>query len=336
MSGRLVVFDTDWFVATAIAKYGTQFDYSRFIYVNAKTKSIVICKDHGELLISPATHIRSVYGCQKCGLVGRTIARRKSAATHRHKLPTSVSTFISMVIEKHGDKFDIDTADYVGLTLGTVTLICKDHGSFTFSPPRHLLKNSNGCPRCGTDIIRDAKIKDYDNFFLAANSVHGNRYTYPESNRSVYVTRKSIIEVICDKHGSFLKKAQNHLAGQGCFRCRVDELVSSGVLCGGYGNFLFENNRAKATEPAIVYYMVVGSCFKIGITVDIRSRIKSIRSLSKREPVLLDSFESTLEHCFAIEQRILSIFSSDRIMRNWSTEVFGRDVLCDTNLRSFA
>ncbi len=47
--------------------WGDLYDYSKFEYINAKTKSIVICNkhNHGEFLITPNGHLRNK-GCPKC------------------------------------------------------------------------------------------------------------------------------------------------------------------------------------------------------------------------------------------------------------------------------
>ncbi len=42
-----------------------QYDYSKFIYVNAHTKGIIICPEHGEFLQIPTNHLRGK-GCPKC------------------------------------------------------------------------------------------------------------------------------------------------------------------------------------------------------------------------------------------------------------------------------
>ena len=46
---------------------GDRNDYSKFIYVNSKTKGIIICKIHGEFLQSPSHHLQGK-GCSKCGV----------------------------------------------------------------------------------------------------------------------------------------------------------------------------------------------------------------------------------------------------------------------------
>lgn len=54
------------FITEAIAVHGNRYDYSRFQYVNNKTKGIIICQLHGEFQQSPNSHISTKYGCPKC------------------------------------------------------------------------------------------------------------------------------------------------------------------------------------------------------------------------------------------------------------------------------
>jgi len=42
------------------------YDYSKFIYINAKTKGIIICPTHGEFLQPPDHHKNRKQGCPKC------------------------------------------------------------------------------------------------------------------------------------------------------------------------------------------------------------------------------------------------------------------------------
>ena len=44
-----------------------ELDFSKYVYTDTKTKSIVICKKHGEFESSFAALKKSVYGCGKCG-----------------------------------------------------------------------------------------------------------------------------------------------------------------------------------------------------------------------------------------------------------------------------
>jgi DNA-directed RNA polymerase subunit M/transcription elongation factor TFIIS len=54
-----------------------------FIYINAKTKGIIICPEHGNFMKSPEKHIKKdSNGCNKCYY-------DKRRNTKREKYPTS-------------------------------------------------------------------------------------------------------------------------------------------------------------------------------------------------------------------------------------------------------
>ena len=42
------------------------YDYSKSVYINARTKIIVICPKHGEFLITPDNHLNKHIGCPLC------------------------------------------------------------------------------------------------------------------------------------------------------------------------------------------------------------------------------------------------------------------------------
>ena len=56
----------DEFIARAKEVHGDRYDYSKVKYIDAKTKVSVICKKHGEFLVSPVNHIFCKSGCPKC------------------------------------------------------------------------------------------------------------------------------------------------------------------------------------------------------------------------------------------------------------------------------
>lgn len=43
-------YTTELFIQKAIQVHGNKYDYSKIEYINAKTKIIIICKEHGEFL----------------------------------------------------------------------------------------------------------------------------------------------------------------------------------------------------------------------------------------------------------------------------------------------
>lgn len=57
-------------------------------------------------------------------------------------------------------------------------------------------------------------------FILKARSVHGDRWGYSHVN---YVGAKTKVEILCPSHGVFRQTASNHLQGQICRLCYIDE-----------------------------------------------------------------------------------------------------------------
>ena len=166
--------------------------------------------------------------------------------------------------------------------------------------------------------------------------MHQNKYQYPLSNMDSFVNRRSKIKIICDTHGEFEKSAQKHLAGQGCFNCRIDKLIENRILLGGYSWTYFQNNPDKKDFPATLYYIKVGELFKIGITTNLTNRLKSIRSESKEDVLLIDTFESSLFIVYTLEQYLFSQFRDHRCYMQWSTELFSIDILNNSKLQDYA
>ena len=54
------------FIKESIEIHGDKYDYSKFLYVNNKTKGIIICPEHGEFLQSPQSHAYFGNSCPKC------------------------------------------------------------------------------------------------------------------------------------------------------------------------------------------------------------------------------------------------------------------------------
>ena len=57
---------TNHFIFKSKKIYGDKYEYSKVDYINAETKIIIVCKEHGEFNIRPNNHINSYQGCPKC------------------------------------------------------------------------------------------------------------------------------------------------------------------------------------------------------------------------------------------------------------------------------
>ena len=75
-----------------MSKKHTNFDFSKFIYTSAKTKSTVICPTHGEFLQTPngLKNAKPNHGCAKCGIKNQ-LSTRVSAGTIRN--PKDISEY---------------------------------------------------------------------------------------------------------------------------------------------------------------------------------------------------------------------------------------------------
>lgn len=55
-----------------------------------------------------------------------------------------------------------------------------------------------------------------EEFIEKANKIHNNKYNYSLSN---YSMNKIPVTIICPEHGVFNQRPNNHMLGQGCYRC---------------------------------------------------------------------------------------------------------------------
>lgn len=316
----------DKFIQKASIIFNYYFDYSHVEYINAKTKVKIICPEHGEFYQTPDKHLNSKYPCPTCNDLSRV---QRHVVCSTPKLSKSIEDYLEKFYTKYDKEvyYVSDYDEYIGITKGNVTVYCSIHDSYKQSTPRNFLISKYPCKYCASESTNESMTKDYEDFLINANLVHGNKYLYPEDNRDTYVNRKSVVKVQCNIHGVFEKKAQNHLSGQGCLRCRLDHLVESGVLSGGYNEKYFEDNPSRRDIPATLYYAKIGSLYKNGITINLKQRIKSLKSKSGLDVKLLYTEQHTLYSSYIKEQKILNYFAENRVYTEWSTELFKHDIL---------
>ena len=120
------------FIAKARLVHGDRYDYSKFEYVNAQTKSIIICPKHGEFTHTPASHLDKC-GCPTCRRI-------------RQRIP--LSQFVEKAKSIHNNKYDYSKAVYSGSN-EYLKIICPEHGVFEKTPDNHCHKTRpQGCPKC--------------------------------------------------------------------------------------------------------------------------------------------------------------------------------------------
>lgn len=311
------------YINKANQMFNNKFDYSKFIYVTAKTKSIIICPIHGEYLQNMDKHTaKNSKGCAQCWNDNRPFP-----SWFKGKDCTPFSVFKIKADKIFPNLYEYDEKSYNGISKD-MSITCKKHGIFKILPS-NFLKSKLGCPLCGGEGRSVTKTKSVFNFLGTANLIHDNAYTYPELD-VLYKNRKSIIKIECVEHGIFTKKAQKHLAGQGCFECKIKLLIQSDVLVGGYSDNLFKDKPFLKEKPAILYLLKINNYYKIGITsTTVASRINSLKSKAKQFSEIinievLNTKNDTLFNCFKTEQQILQENAKFRIFKKWSTELLTR------------
>jgi len=193
------------FIQRANNIYKNKYDYSKSIYINNKTKLIIICPLHGKFKQSPNDHL-DYHKCPKCSDISR-----------RYLQSSNTNEFISKAKLIHGDKYDYSKTIYVN-ALTKVKIICSKHGEFLQIPTTHLC--NHGCYFCGRDETIESRKSNLESFLKQSTIIHGNLYEY---SKSTYTKSNVKIEIICRTHGSFFQTPNNHLNGQGCPKCMASK-----------------------------------------------------------------------------------------------------------------
>ena len=189
---------TNCFIEEAQNKYGNKFDYSKSNYINSNIPIIIICKIHGEFIMTPKSHLKSSHGCGKCGDISCGIKKR-----------SNTDEFIKNAKKIHGDKYDYSKVDYKTASKNII-IICKLHGEFYQSPNSHL--NGRGCLICGGN-----KKKTTNSFIKESKNKYGDKFDYSKSN---YINCKIALTIVCKIHGEFTITPESHLKSlHGCGKC---------------------------------------------------------------------------------------------------------------------
>jgi len=127
----------DNFIERGNKVHNNKYDYSKFIYVNNRTKGIIICKIHGEFLQCSDIHLNQGCGCPRCkGDLCRSLKAN------------SINNFlekIKLVKEHIGRNYDYSHFIYTNRVTKSI-IICPKHGEFLQTPSDHL--RGYGCPNC--------------------------------------------------------------------------------------------------------------------------------------------------------------------------------------------
>ena len=129
---------TSYWINQAIEIHGDKYDYSKVVYINNRTKIIIICPIHGEFLQTPDKHLLK-RGCHTCGKIN---GGRKC----------SFEEFVSKANIVHSCRYKYPSNDYTNAKT-LMEIFCDTHGSFFQLPDVHL--RGSGCPKCGYRLVSE-------------------------------------------------------------------------------------------------------------------------------------------------------------------------------------
>ena len=137
--------------------------------------------------------------------------------------------FIQKSKETHCEKYDYSKVEYVDACT-PVCIICPEHGEFWQKPAYHL--GGSECPMCANKKRQEKNIRvnniARENFVERANDTHSSKYDY---SQFVYKNNRTPGAIIChekdkygNEHGMFHQSPYAHLSGQGCPKCKAENI----------------------------------------------------------------------------------------------------------------
>jgi hypothetical protein len=121
---------------------------------------------------------------------------------------TKTNIFINKAKLIHGNRFDYSISNYIGAR-ENIKIICLIHGEFEQRVTNHL--NGRGCPICSGNMV-----KNNNEIINEFRRIHVNKYDY---SQVIYVNNHTKVNIICDIHGLFKQRPNDHLNGKGCPKC---------------------------------------------------------------------------------------------------------------------
>jgi len=246
--------NTEKFKNKFINRFGEKYDLSKVIYVNAKVKVEVTCRQ-GHVFYMTPNNLLSGKGCAKCSDIQKGVNEK---AVHAEK-------FLNRLFSIFGDKYDFSLTKYKGADK-PVEVVCKKHGKFT-TLAQYLL-TGRGCYGCGRDVAKSKLSLTTEELVERVISKCEN---YEACENTKYVGWEIPITLNCKLHGKFETRPPTALKGKGCPHCKE------------YGY--------RTIKPGTFYIMLCGEITKIGITNrPVRQRLSKINKDRKDKFVCLKEF----------------------------------------------
>ena len=202
------------FIQRAEAIHGKDtYNYSKVTYKNRQTKVEIICPTHGSFFQTPSSHIGMGCGCRKC-----------AEETRGRLCRDTNKEFVEKAQKVHGkDRYNYSETDYK-ISSSKVRILCNKCGNkFSQKASDHL--SGCGCPICGREVVRLARLKDREWFICKSKEIHGDKYDYSAVK---YVNVNTKVKIYCNScNNYFYQLVTNHIYNkQGCSLCSKNKKIT--------------------------------------------------------------------------------------------------------------
>jgi hypothetical protein len=185
-----------------------KYDYSNVNYMGCKTNVEIYCNTHKEYFPqTPDNHLQG-RGCRLC----------RNDDLHNRFVSTK-EEFIIKATKIHGNKYSYDEANYINARI-KIEIYCNIHKEYFPQTPDDHLSGSVCCPKCRSELQSKRQSSNIEKFIEKANIIHNFKYDYSEAN---YIGNHTDVKIICPIHGSFPQAPSNHLQGNGCPDCGLEQ-----------------------------------------------------------------------------------------------------------------
>lgn len=273
---------TDSFIERARSVHGDRYEYSKVVYINNREKVTIECKEHGDFLQIPNSHLCGS-GCPKCGIT-KNVKIRSSTTIQ----------FIDRAYGVHGDRHNYSEVIYKNAHC-KVIIKCPVHGKFKVDPNNFL--RGHGCGRCYHEkhVAQD--------FIAKFKKIHDDVYDY---SKVKYLNNNTKVCIVCKKHGDFWQLPRIHHNGHGCPTCsssKGEKLI--GDWLGRHSirydrDYIFSDLRGFKNKPLRFDFYLPD--LKILIEFDGQQHFRPIRFNGMYEKLAIAKFKRTHE-CDILKNR---------------------------------
>jgi len=183
-----------------------EYDFSKFTYNGSYSESIVICPRHGEVTRTFKNVTRkNGIACGQCAIS----AKRNTESFIEEIKQIYPDTWMNCSYSKVSY---VDSHTYVNIT-------CKEHGDFSTQPISVISKKRRFlCSKCNIKKRAKDQADDINDFIEKASSVHIGLDTFENTK---YVSSKTLSEINCKVHGSYMIRPGDYLSGKRCSHCSL-------------------------------------------------------------------------------------------------------------------